>query len=324
MSELRLSVPSSLPLWDAASEQAWSALHPWSPSAPSTMSFRSAMRTLFDPDRQEEQPQIGDDQCHLILILTMTRFLWTLKELSASPIIDLTTEKIQLQAGQKDLLMVLDRFLQSPISPKLACTRTALAIQVKITQVVHMAHLYAAGDFMDFLQPILRNGIDQKRACARLKEWAGESAKRVREVAYHSSQVLALIRKFPYNLSLEPFNAFHAGAALWCMAQVLPQEPSHEAALDIQRQSLAIDHLLTNDDIISPRINEWVRDGRTYTIGVFGAPRLACHEGRVQILEQTAEMLGNMKVWGIAQNFQAVITRLMWSEEDKLSSDSMQ
>lgn len=49
-------------------------------------------------------------------------------------------------------------------------------------------------------------------------------AVRVREVAYRSAQILAITRKYPYNLPQEAFSSFHVGAVLWCIADLLRQD----------------------------------------------------------------------------------------------------
>jgi len=141
--------------------------------------------------------------------------------------------------------------------------------------------------------------------------WAEHSAARVREVTYHAAQTLAIIRQFPYNLPLEAFNTFHAGVVLWCMADVLPRQ-SHSR----HGRRIRIDQLEEQEeDGPNAVIDAWIREGGQQVVSLYGVSSLGSDKGRHQVLEQTADVLKGMRVWGIAQNFLKVILELMRMED---------
>lgn len=315
-----MAMPSPLSLWEAPSEQAWSALSPWSEDVPPSKPFRSAMRMILDPDGTGGSSDTSDDETKQIMVLTLMRFFWSLKAIQGFPMIDIVAYKVPLVAplvaGQAKLLEMLDTFLRSPASATATHTKDALAGMARISQIVHMGHLYAAGDLMDWLHALLHEGPGQERSRARMEEWKAESKQRVREVIYHCAQLLAIVRYYPYNSPLEPFNVFHAGVVLYCAGKMLPQGPTTGPEdRDTPRQSIRVDQLSTDATTIAPGISKWIREGGPEEVTLFGVPVLACAQGRLQVLKQTAELLESMRVWGIAQNFHSVIVRLTWLED---------
>jgi hypothetical protein len=316
ISEIQMAVPSSLSFWEASSEQAWSALHPWSDNVPPTKPFRSAMSMILDPNRTGSSNDVSDDETKQIMVLTLMRFFWSLKAIQGFPMIDVVQYKVPFVEGQAKLLELLDTFIRSPASATTTHTKDALAGMARISQIVHMGHLYAAGDLIDWLHALLHEGPGQERSRARMKEWAAESKKRVREVIYHCAQLLAIVRKYPFNSPLEPFNVFHAGVVLYCAGKMLPQASATRLEhRDTPRRSIRVDQLSTDGTTITPRISKWINDGGPEEVTLFGVPVLACAQGRLQVLKQTAELLYSMRVWGIAQNLHSVIVRLIWLEE---------
>jgi hypothetical protein len=60
---------------------------------------------------------------------------------------------------------------------------------------------------------------------------------------------------------------------------------------------------------------DWIQFGGSRTVSLHGVPDLCCSRGQMQVLEQTAEILERMQVWGIAHNFLAVILQMIEREE---------
>jgi hypothetical protein len=308
-----MDLPSSSEHWEADSPQAWAVLHPWSQTIPPNLKFKPTIRSLFDGKGRAKE-KVKDDRHRQIIILTLVRMIWSLKEINGSGINDLVRETNHLNEGKKNLLEVLDQFQQSPgASASALYTQKDLARVAARAQIVHMSHLYGAGDLMDWLYPLLRGSRSHEgeNPRSRMMHWAEQSVVRIREVAYHSAQTLAIIRQYPYGLPSEAFNAFHAGVVLWCMAEVLPRE-----SCTTPRCRIRIDKLAGQDDEgDNTAIGLWIRDGGPHAVSLHGVPSLGSDHGRQQVLEQTADLLKGMRVWGIAQNFLKVILELMKIEE---------
>lgn len=243
---------------------------------------------------------------HRYFILTLIRMIWGLKEMSGSPMSGLAGVTGQLNIGRKHLQDILDRFLHIRITLPL-CTplsQRELADAYRESQMIHMSHLYGAGDLMDWLYTLLRDP-ELESTRIRMTQWAAQDDARVREVAYHSSQVLAILRNFQANYPLEPFTAFHAGAVLWCAAQVLPR-PNRP----VNGSFLRLDKIPVNEEEFFAA-KEWISSGSTLHVSVFGVPDLTSENGKEQVLEQTGALLRRMTCWSISQNFLKVIMALM-------------
>lgn len=297
--DINLNLPCSSEHWEADSAQSWTALHPWTGNYPKSTRLRPLIRTLFDGSERPTE-KITDERQRFLIILTLLRMLWTLKEIKSSPISDLIEDG--LDNGRALLLRAIDSFTQSPIVLSKSHTRTEMLRIVHRMQLIHISHLYGAGDLMNWLYPYLRKGIEIENARVRMLQWAGESPARVREVAYHSAQILALVRQYPSNMPFEPFVIFHAGVVLSFMARLLPTVSGNNRG-----PQLRLDHLATSRDTMSSTLNKWMQRGGNEVVGLHGVPDISCKAGRQQILDQTAELLKRRQVWGVAQNFTRVI-----------------
>ncbi|KAF2099256.1 hypothetical protein NA57DRAFT_55232 [Rhizodiscina lignyota] len=308
--ELSLGLPSEIALWEAESAQAWMALHPWSDNGPQAVPFRNAMRSMY-ANEPSEKPLTGGTQHQYIIATTFARFIWSLKELESSPTHDLAPEAWPMGDGKLNLLKQLDRFLSSPTAKREGKRNTTMRSSVEINQIVHMSHLTGAGDLLDWLHTLARSSGTHTAARARMVKWGSENSRRVRDVAFHSAQMLALVREYPFNHPAESYNAFWAGVALWCMAHLLPPVNTISGL----RPAIQIDSLGEAGDLQFDLSTEWVEQGGEYAITLYGIPDLVTLEGRFEILEQTATLLEKMPVWGISNNFFKVVLLLIKEEE---------
>jgi hypothetical protein len=220
--------------------------------------------------------------------------LWTLKEIKGSPICDLVDKSPHIDDERRNLL---DLFQESPATLSSKYPPQSHASVVGRMQMLHMSHLYGAGDLMDWLYPLLRSSVDADTAKERMKKWAAEGPERIRKVAWHSAQTLGIIRLYWYNLSLEAFNAFHAGVVLWFMTALLPQSSNAQIG-PIQHQPRSIIRLddLTTSALTDSGVTTWIRDGNPAIISLYSVPDLASYRGRRLVLEQTADLLRGMRV----------------------------
>jgi len=259
-----------------------------------------------------------EDHHRLPVILTLIKMLWGTKEVDSNPLSDLMHDRHKNAQNRKRFLEVLDQFIYSSNDPPAIFPQVARMDAMHRIQTIHMAHLIGAGNMMDWLYSLLRAGPDVDNAARmRMERWAAQDPVRVREVAYRSAQVLSMIRQYPYNLPQEPFNIFHAGAVLWCVADLLSSGSNQGTAATMEgRRSSSvcqIDHLGAAEAV---DIRHWVQHGGSQRVSLYGVPDLCSNMGRQQVLEQTVDILRRMHVWGIAQNFLEVVLGLLQKAEE--------
>lgn len=312
VTDIDMDLQSSTEQWEAESPQAWAALHPWTETGPQNIRFRPSMRGLYDRP-EEVLRQLTEGHHQIPFILTLMRMLWTSKEIEASPLNNHEHCDSKLAKSNMEILDLIDRFLD----PAEINAKNASPVAMYKAQTIHMAHLIGAGDIMDWLYSLLRPGPEADVARARMHRWALEDPPRVRQIAYHSAQVLAINRRFPHNSPAEPFNVFHAGAVLWCVAQLLSHSSQVSQAVNKSNQSAIcqIDSLKASCDPEMVEVKTWVKNGGIRIVSLSGVPNLCAMEGRRQVLEQTAKVFDRMRVWGISQNFLKVIISLIANEE---------
>lgn len=311
-SEVNMTLPSPSTDWEAETAHAWGALHPWTASFPVHPQLKPLIRTLVD----EPNGPIGtipDDRQHLMIILTLVRMVWTLKEIRGFPINDLI--KDDLGHRQVRLMRALEA-VHAPLPLPLPDTSTQHRLSeemIRQTSLIHIAHLYDAGDLMNFLYPLLRRdrspenqNHQQDEAKVRMLEWSRADPARVRSVIYHCSQLLGLARRYPTNMPFQPFAIFHGGVILYYVAGLLASSTSPNPAVDNLRE-LKLDRLDSQ-----PRSDamDWIETGGPAILSLQEVPNLCSDLGRQKILQQTVWLLQQRRVWGSAQKFVKVVLRL--------------
>ncbi|KAI8937388.1 hypothetical protein NX059_006592 [Plenodomus lindquistii] len=303
--DINLRLPSSIEHWEALTPQAWASLHPWCKTVPSSPRLLPTVKMLFDgtPNPLE---RIVDEEHRFLVVLTLLRMLWSQKEIGIHDLVNLPS----YDDGRKNILRAMDQMTSS--ITELSNTHTVLEIEriVHRVQLVHLAHIYGAGDLMNWLYPYLRNGPEVENARARMKQWADEDPQRTREVAYHCAQIIGLVRHYPNNMPMHGFIIFHAGVVLVCVSSVLPQ-----ISTATQGASLQLDDLAAETHFPS-RQSLWVKNGGNEKVGLVGIPSLYCTEGRQRVLDQTVSLLRRQRSWGMARN----LTKMALSLQDKRAS----
>lgn len=296
--------------WEAPSAEAWASLHPWT-QTPKNIHFRPLLKILFQQPRTT--PSVLQDQHHALpVILTIMRTLWTFTELEIGATSDLFPKEHRNDQNRGLLLNMLDQFVVSPSSdPDPGMSRSSMEVIHRV-QTVHMAHIVSGGAFTDWLYPILRGGSEYASAEQKMRAWAEKDPVRVRDQAFRCSQVLGLIRDYPFNLPQEAFNVYHAGTLLWCLSGILAQGRSQP---DLENAALCqIDLLENHEGKFSTEIEDWIKFGHPCRLAITGVPDLLCNVGRLQLLHQTTEVLRRMRVWGISHNFTRVLLKLAKKE----------
>ncbi|KAH8129488.1 fungal-specific transcription factor domain-containing protein [Trichoderma asperelloides] len=325
--DLTLALPSDADSWEAPSAHAWMALRPWKTEV-DPVGFRLAARSCFDTSLVDSI-QLTDTQHIHIIMVTLARFVWSLKELQVSPLMDVVPDYLPIPDHKATLTKRMADFLVSPHILRRSMTVDDRTFR-HVTQralIIHMSYLYGASDLMDWLPALLRSAGFNKPARERMVRWGEEDPARVRKVIYHSSQIMGICRDFPFNTPYESFYAFYAGAVLWCSATLLAS-PIGDSICDDKKENT--DSVLESDRVIlvldKPPMNDvanwtanilkWVHGGGGYIqLGLFGVPMLGTPASRVQVLQETVRVLQNMRVWDISRAFASTLRRLMRAEE---------
>ncbi|KAL5590251.1 hypothetical protein FOBRF1_013808 [Fusarium oxysporum] len=315
-----LYLPDEDVRWEAPTAYSWAALHPWQPSQEDRIDFRKAARESFIHIPAEDIHTIDDQHLH-VLTITLTRFLWSMKELQTSPLIDNVPENWPLVAHKRTLLTKLDEFRTCPDAAKANKDDRNLRRIVERLLIIHLCHLYGAGDLMDWLPALLRAGGQHKELRARMSRWGLEDGARLREVAHHSARILALSRSFPFNSPNESFYVFYAGAALWCTG-ILLGEFGRDAHTEVRSDDdecndlavLWLDSLDVKDEDQYNQLKQWLREGRNVRVGLFGVPDLGSKKSRAQVLKETLRILQNMGIWELSKGFSEFIRQLLVAE----------
>lgn len=304
--DLVIPLPCSSQHWEALSAHAWASLHPWASSCPPTRSLREMTETAVH-GTELGLPKIQDEKHRFLVVLGLVRTLWSLGDVHFASIIERHNNGLEstlCTQQQEQLLTTIDKLYHSDGMRSRPCTRSQQLQVVYRAQLTHIAHIFGAGDLMTFLYPYLRRGHESNNAELLMHEWAERDTRRVRRVAYHCAQLLALMRKYPSNLPSEPFVVFHAGVVLSMISILLPPHPATNESSPLQ-----IDHL-DDDDQQAEKAQVWILHGGSYYVWVHAVTSFGFEQGCEQILDQTAWLLSTMNVWPIAKRFAAMIISL--------------
>ncbi|RFU25958.1 hypothetical protein B7463_g10388, partial [Scytalidium lignicola] len=305
IADARMALPCSMKHWDAESAYAWVSMYPTINSiltlTPSLL--QPAIKSVLGGNREVAE-KLTNERHRIIILLSLSRVLWSLKEVKLSLMEDLIGDN--MEGARRKILDAIDSFWQFPVLQCRTHTRAEVGRSVHAMHIIHLAHIYGAGNLMNHYYSFLRNCLLRKTEKGKISrthmlQWASQNLQLVREVAFHCAQILALTRQFPENMSMEPFMVFHAGVFLMLMAQFLP--PTGQRL----NRGLRIDHLGSPGDPISDSISNWVRDGGENVISVHGVPVLCCEIGWKQVLDEAAEILKRMRVWRLSQKLLKVM-----------------
>lgn len=312
--EVILSLPDDVARWEAPSAHSWKALRPHG-TDDDLVSFRVAARSWFDTSIAESV-HLTDQQHIYIAVITLAQLVWTLKEIQASPLVDVVPEPWPLVKHKGTLLGKLEEYLRSPHVAKASDDDSTIRWTAQTSVVIHLSHLYGSSDLMDWLPALLASSGLNETARMRMKSWGQEDQKRLRKVVYHSAQILAICRDFPFNSPCEATYAFYAGGVLWCAAALL-DSPIADADADVETDGyghqLILDKNATGEDGY-PKIAQWIQEGGNVRPSLYGVPCLGSASSGTQVLKETVRVLQNMRVWYIAQAYAKVLRKLQAAE----------
>jgi hypothetical protein len=312
ISEVNLNLPSTELEWGAESAESWVASRPKT-GTPHQQNLRQLLRTLFDDGSEQPLNDVRVASHRSLAACTLVRMIWTTKEILGNPVHDLVSDQTNYFRAT-ELISVLDLFLESPLANRDLRTQMQTTSLVRQLSLIHIGHLYGAGDLMNWLYPLLRSSDVDGTLRRRMQQWKADSPSQVRDATYHAAQIMGLAHQFADHGPYQVFAVFHAGVVLFYLAELLrePGETPGGSMLGTPyRDHLQLDFLGPASDDQAIRIRQWVVRGSPAVIGLHGIPDLCSPQGRPQVLEKTADMLSRMQlVWGVAENLRRVVLRL--------------
>ncbi|KAK9334823.1 hypothetical protein V1521DRAFT_450360 [Lipomyces starkeyi] len=315
LNEIKMKLPCSTEHWEADSPQAWAALHPWSNSMPPNLAFRRTVDQLFD-NSESGLTDVVDDYHRMILLTTLVRICWETKESRFKPGAAFLPSYSLHAQDTALLLSIVDRFGGPLKLRKNTLTDRCFESLVQRLYIVKTSYLVAADDIADYMHFIWAEKPQAQAAHDYLLRWALKNPERVRMVAYASAQVLSIARQFPCNHPRESTFAFHGGFSLWTMAGLLLLlKPDARHTVERSKNDVChLDWLGADDAPEAQTVRDWIQRGGSHVLRIQGVPDIASRRGMRQVLQQTAEILKGMPVWGITQNFLNAILRVLHAE----------
>lgn len=313
LNEVKMELPCLEDHWEAASPQAWAALHPWTWLPPQMRTFTSVLADILDsPD--VALGSLKDSYHRLVIVATLIRLVFTNKEAVTQSGAKSMACYDALVVSRERLLDITDRFACSPTQSQTRTTTSCHEALVRQLRLVHIAHGFSTDDLVEYWHLVWRGGPRSLPAKAYISKWIRENGKRFRRLIYGSAQLLTLTRVYPYNDPAEVYDCFAAGMTMWAMVSLfIAMQPPQQTTEP--RRLCNLDWLGPRDDPESLAVREWIETGGPYIVRMHGVADMLSSAGCQQILQQTAQILARRSVWGITQNFLNATLRVLHSQE---------
>ncbi|KIV82831.1 hypothetical protein PV11_04904 [Exophiala sideris] len=314
-----MDLPCSTEHWESDTPQAWAAMHPWSRSIPPNVKYNEALESILQKQRRSEVAIFDDYQKHILLATTM-RLLWETMELEFSAGGSLIND--HLGERRKLLHAAILQFSTPLTTSSMVQGEADFEAKVQLSRLAQYAFVIDADDLINYTHLVWRGSPTSGPARKVLLEWGAKNPRKVRQVARAAAFVLNTTRQFPYNHHLEAHHAFHAGFLVWSMIPLLRSLQDPMLANSLPDQQLPSPHgvcqldcLASDDAVEGERVAQWVERGGSCVLRMHAVPDVLSEEGSQQILQQTADILKRMPVWGIAQVFRNAVLRALQANE---------
>jgi hypothetical protein len=220
---------------------------------------------------------------------------------------------------RKELLEIMDHFVP-PLQERLrqaACLDLNHGAAVQQLMVIRVSHMLASDDIVDYLGPIWEGNSNNRAHAARerIVSWANRQPEDFRMFTFSCAQMLAITRQYLYNHPQEAHMAFHGGMAAWVMSSLYLwiglSFDWHDETTTTPLPVCNLDWLGPVDAPEALVVQDWIRSGSPCIVRMHGVPNFFSPLGPKQVLQQTAEVLGKMSVWGIAKTLLNATLRVL-------------
>lgn len=204
----------------------------------------------------------------------------------------------------------------------------------RIGVACHYSHIFAAGRLVDIVTRLARKwaapvGMTKDTSTCSIDEAAikaalNEDPERVREMAWHASQVFYVQRRHPFNSPHEPLSVFLAGISLWAFTKYF--FPGQEENLNNTKCGSGLSIQLDEPSFCgSPEadraVEQWIKmGGKTFLEGVGD---VSSPEAPRRILHLCVDMTRRLKVWKMASRVSDIFARLLHREDQESNCDSV-
>ncbi|KAH8798541.1 hypothetical protein F5884DRAFT_142265 [Xylogone sp. PMI_703] len=225
---IQIDCPCSSTFWEAETAQSWAALCPLPGSAPGVF-FPVILNNMFHGSISEVVQRSAYLQHQRILVHTLSRMIWQLKEMQSNFPIYKPRQPSFIEGELRLGVRMLDRFgTMNPLCGsdwlKVSLDQNTGPIASQTFQVIHVARIHITPGLVDSIYQLLKNrGADFEKAVQFYRCHLRQESE-MRRVAFHCAQVLAVCRRYPSGAPCEPFNVFHAGLALWLVMHLLYED----------------------------------------------------------------------------------------------------
>jgi hypothetical protein len=107
---------------------------------------------------------------------------------------------------------------------------------------------------------------------------------------------------YPCNHPQEAYNSFHAGVICFVLSTLLAADYQAISISESLADTLPVCNLDWQGSPDGPEalaIRDWIENGTPSLVRMRGVPNVFSDRGPRQILQQTADVLSNVSVWGI-------------------------
>lgn len=301
--DLNMDLPCLSKHWTAGSVHAWTALHPWTKECPPTDSFATCISRVVESPA-DAHSEYDDDYVRFIIGNVLNRLIWDNKEATThQAALRLGTYNALLN-GKDELLNILDIFTSPMHGYPCFSTKPRTELAIQLRSLVNITHGLADGAVMCDLFGIMLWHDESSAAPARrqIQMYIKDNPRHSRSLLFSTAQQVTIGRLYPCNHPQEAWNVFHAGIGVFVMSTLLAEEysvPSTSCSSNTNLPVCNLDWQGAPDGHEAMAIRDWIQNGGPSLVRMHGVPDVLSALGARQALQQTAEVLSNMSVWGI-------------------------
>ena len=304
--------------WQAETEQAWAALHPWTEAWPPSQSFTACIGTVMQTPAVARSTH-EDDYVRFLILTALGRMIWDYKEATSHQGARYLLTYDVLMKGQEQLLGIMDTFVSPTYSyPFFVGQHHHDETTIQMLKLAAASRgLAKAALVCDMMGMLWQDGVAAGPARQQILEWTKENPKDARTLMFTCAQLLDLTRRYPSNHPQEPYDAFHGGVGIWILSTIETADYLVQATSSDFSSPLPVCNLDWHGAPDAPEamvVRDWIEYGVPCVVRMHGITDVYTTNGARQALDQTADVLANMSAWGIKDTLYNAIKRIIQSQ----------
>ncbi|KAJ5459494.1 uncharacterized protein N7458_001046 [Penicillium daleae] len=216
--DLTSDLPCYAAFWEAETPQAWDTIQPWT-IVPQSRPPSELGSLLVGPLSVSHSRLNWTDKLQALLIL-LRRFC-NIIDLTRGDWVGRLCHSYGSKDGIEEILKAMDLLadVTSNDLKSALLSNEELVCKARALQMVHMAHLHSAGRLMVLVKKICNLELNPDDAFEEILKWGNDNERKAREIAFHSAQILGIVRSHPLNSPSEMSNTFNSGIALFFLSK---------------------------------------------------------------------------------------------------------